>query len=96
MAVGLTPRQRELMAYIEARDVFPCFEEMGAALGIRISRIYDLLSKLEERGHIKRIGHGPHVIRFVNPPRFRVILTPDDCERIARRNRASTAEREAA
>lgn len=53
--IGLTPRQRELMIYIQTREVPPTFDEMRKAVGVRHkSSIFHLLSALEERGYIRR------------------------------------------
>lgn len=57
--IGLTPRQRELLAYLRERDTCPTYREMGRALGYAESNltqpIHDLLNALEERGYIRRI-----------------------------------------
>jgi repressor LexA len=56
--MSLTPRQRELLVYIQTREVCPSFREMQAALGLNSkSSIHALLTGLEQRGHIRRL-HG--------------------------------------
>lgn len=67
---GLTPRQRELLAYIENRIetdlVCPSYDEMAAAFNIAKSHAYRLVDGLEERGYIKRArGHRARCLEVV-------------------------------
>jgi len=68
--VGLTPKQRELLTFIEQRvaesgGVPPSFVEMRDAVGLRsTSGVARLLNALEERGHVRRLFNKPRAIRL--------------------------------
>lgn len=58
-ALGLTPRQRDALAYIadytNSRGYSPSYLEIGAALGLGSkSGVHRLIIQLEGRGHIRR------------------------------------------
>jgi SOS-response transcriptional repressor LexA len=60
MTVSLTPRQADLLRFIEsyaaARGTSPTFEEMRLAIGSASkASVFRLLGRLEERGHIRRM-----------------------------------------
>jgi repressor LexA len=53
--MGLTRRQRELLAYLRTREIAPSFVEMKDALGLTSkSGVHRLLAALQERGYIVR------------------------------------------
>lgn len=53
---GLTRKQLELLAYLEARDTTPSYDEMRRALNLKSkSGIHRLIAGLERRGRITRI-----------------------------------------
>jgi SOS-response transcriptional repressor LexA len=58
MTVSLTPRQRELLNFIDAfqrsRGHCPSYDEMRAGIGGNRSTIHGLVVSLEERGAIRR------------------------------------------
>lgn len=65
--LGLTPKQRELLTFIEQRletsDVSPSFEQMRKHLGLGSkSGVFRLVEALEARGHIVRKPNCPHSI----------------------------------
>ncbi|MGE7418607.1 LexA family protein [Methylobacterium tarhaniae] len=72
--VGLTPKQRRLLTFIEryvaASDgVSPSFDEMREGLGLRSkSGIGRLLEGLEERGHIRRLSNLARGIELTAQP----------------------------
>ncbi|MGX5776489.1 LexA family protein [Methylorubrum zatmanii] len=73
--LGLTPKQRELLTFIEQRletsSVSPSFDEMRKHLGLGSkSGVFRLVEALEERGHIVRKPNRPHSIalRRDDPP----------------------------
>ena len=69
MALGLTPKQCELLDYLSARGqtgVAPSFEEMKQHLGLRSkSGVHRLVAALEERGRIRRLPNRARCIEVV-------------------------------
>jgi len=70
--IGLTPRQRDLLAFIEgfiARNGYgPSYDEMRAGIGIKgKGRIFELLTALEERGRIRRARASARAIEVLRP-----------------------------
>lgn len=66
--MGLTPRARELLAYLSERDLCPTFAEMGDALGNKSRRsITHLLCQLEERGYTRRERGQVRAIEVLKP-----------------------------
>jgi len=69
MALGLTPKQRELLDYLGAREqsgVAPSFEEMKQHLGLRSkSGVHRLVAALEERGRIRRLPNRARCIEVI-------------------------------
>jgi len=61
-AVELTPRQRETLdwikGFIQEEGMPPTVREIGAAFGIKSSSVFDLLTALEGKGHLKRSNRG--------------------------------------
>lgn len=54
--MGLTPRQRELLAYLSERETCPSYGEMRAALKLASkSSVARLVDGLWERGYVSRI-----------------------------------------
>ncbi len=72
--VGLTPKQRELLTFIEryaaANDgVPPSFDEMRRGVGLRSkSGIGRMLDALVERGHIRRLSNRSRGIELLGTP----------------------------
>lgn len=55
MTLPLTPRQAELLAYVESRATSPSLEEIRAALGLRSkTAAHRLVVHLERRGFLRR------------------------------------------
>lgn len=72
MAVGLTRRQRDLLAFIkrhtDQHGSSPSYEEMARAVGMASkSGIHRLLTGLEVRGRIERWPGHPRSVRLVSP-----------------------------
>ncbi len=70
MKMGLTPRQRELLAAIkklQAEKGFPpSYSEMALAIGAKSkSTVSRLMRGLEERGHLARMPHRPRSFGLV-------------------------------
>lgn len=71
MAYGLTPRQKELLRYIDQyiRDtggVGPSLQEMAESLGYKFrSSIHPMLKSLEAKGHIRRLTWQARAIEIV-------------------------------
>jgi len=64
--IGLTPRMRELLVYIQTRELCPSFEEMRKALGLGSrSGVFRLLEALEERGFIRRLRNRARAIEVL-------------------------------
>lgn len=66
-ALGLTPRQRDVLAYLNdytnARGYSPSYPEIGAAIGLKSkSGVHRLVVALEKRGHIRRNPNFPRSI----------------------------------
>lgn len=66
-ALGLTPRQRDALAYLNdytnSRGYSPTYNEIGAALGLGSkSGVHRLVVGLEKRGHIRRNPGGTRSI----------------------------------
>lgn len=72
--VGLTPKQRDLLTFIEQHvtltdGVPPSFDEMREAVGLRSkSSISRLLDALEERGHVRRLFNRARAIELTSEP----------------------------
>lgn len=71
MAMGLTQRQSELLAFISRRigetGIAPSFKEMAEALSIKSkSGVHRVIVVLEERGHIRRLAARLRAIELVN------------------------------
>jgi SOS-response transcriptional repressor LexA len=77
MSMGITPRMRELLAYLKEREVCPSYKEIAAALKwSSTSAVHRVLQSLTERGHIIRRmsadGNArPRSIRVVEPVKIR-------------------------
>lgn len=68
--IGMTARQRDLLAYLESRrdPVGVSVREIMNALGIRsYSNITRWLKALEDRGHIRRHYHKARSIELTAP-----------------------------
>lgn len=74
MSVGLTPKQRQLLTFIEryaaaCDGVLPSYDEMRAGVGLRSkSGIGRLLDALVERGHIRRLANRARGIELTAAP----------------------------
>ena len=69
----LTPKQKELLAFIDTRlqetGVPPSFEEMKEALALQSkSGVHRLIMALEERGFIRRRPHRARAIEVIKLP----------------------------
>ncbi len=68
MPLGLTPRQRELLAYLSERETPPSFDEMRCAIGVKHkSSVFHLLNGLEERGYVRRHKRRVRAIEVLRP-----------------------------
>lgn len=70
MAMGLTQRQSELLAFIRRRigetGIAPSLQEMADALSINSkSVVHGMIATLEERGHIRRMAARSRAIELV-------------------------------
>jgi repressor LexA len=79
----LTPKQRELLIYIDKHlnetGCSPSFEEMKDALSLKSkSGIHRLISALEERGFLRRRHHRARALEVVRLPEDRVARTRAD------------------
>ena len=66
---GLTPRMRQLLAFIEAysatHEQMPSFQEMMEGMGLRSkSGVHRLIIGLEERGHLDRLHYKARAMRL--------------------------------
>lgn len=87
---GLTPRQRELLSYIEQRiehdQICPSYDEMSLALGIAKSHAHRLVDGLEERGYIKRArGQRSRYLEVVRTESLARFAAADLAEELRRR-----------
>lgn len=90
-ALGLTPRARELLRFIEEHfdrhGVAPTFAEMCTGIGVSSKHaVFRLLAQLEERGHIRRLPNRARAIELLRPrPNRRAVLVNlgTDYERVA-------------
>jgi repressor LexA len=69
----LTPRQRDLLAYIHGHvkehGFCPSYREMGKAIGMgSTSGIHRLVTGLEERGFIRRLPRNWRAIEVIRGP----------------------------
>lgn len=83
----LTPKQHELLLYIEAHlretGCSPSFEEMKAALDLRSkSGIHRLISALEERGFLRRHKHRARALEVVRLPQDMLPRAANEVEEI--------------
>jgi repressor LexA len=75
MSMGITPRQRELLAYLSERDLCPSYEEMLAALDLKgKNAVARLLGRLEERGYIRRLPNRARAIEVLRYPQQNVVI----------------------
>ena len=66
--MGLTPRQRDLLAYLREREMCPSFDEMRRALRLNSnSSVQRLIEALEERGFIRRLPNRARAIEVLKP-----------------------------
>src|SRR3546814_5654733 len=71
--IGMTARQLETLAYIDAYQqasggVSPSFAEIRDRLGLEArSGVFRLVDALEERGHIRRLRHRARAIEVIDP-----------------------------
>lgn len=77
-AIGLTPNQNRLLAFItaevEAGRSPPTFDEMAAHMGLASkSGIHRLISALEERGHVRRLRNRARAIALTSGPTVQVV-----------------------
>jgi repressor LexA len=80
--MGLTPKQRELLAYLRERNDCPSFDEMRRALGLAsASGVHRLIRGLEERGAVRRLHGRARAIEVITPGPAPVVL-PSDGPRI--------------
>lgn len=68
--IGLTQKQRELLAFVRAEidrsGQVPTFEEMRRHVGLASkSGVFRLLNSLEERGHIRRLPNRTRAIELI-------------------------------
>lgn len=64
--IGLTPRQRDLLAYLHGCELCPSYEEMREAIGLENkSGITRLVDALEERGYIRRLPNRARAIELI-------------------------------
>ena len=68
----LTPRQHDLLKFIEAYTAKhghgPSYEEMAAGIGLSAkSRIFELVKCLEQRGHIRKLPNHSRSIEVIRP-----------------------------
>lgn len=71
MAMGLTPRQQECLAYlrrhIAENGQAPTLRELMQGVGISsLGRVHELLSALEERGAIRRLHGRSRAIEIID------------------------------
>jgi|TARA_R100000789_G_scaffold98626_1_gene102922 SOS-response transcriptional repressor LexA len=71
--VGMTPRQKECFDFIsgfwDEKGYAPSYDEIAEALGAKSkASIAGLVSKLEERGFIRRVPHLARSIHLVADP----------------------------
>lgn len=71
MAFSMTKREAELLDFIKARmadtGIAPSFAEMKDAIGIASkSGVHALISRLEQRGHIRRIKAHARAIEIID------------------------------
>lgn len=91
---GLTPRQRELLAYLSARDECPSFTEMRDALGLSSNgSVQRLIEALEAKGRIRRIRNRHRAIEVLRPVQgaMRIVNGPEHWDMRAQQNRAKWA-----
>lgn len=65
--IGLTPRQRELLAYLQGRDLCPSIYEIKNTLRASTTSVEHWLQGLEERGHIRRLRNRHRAIEVLKP-----------------------------
>ncbi len=64
---GLTPRQRDLLVYLSARESCPSYAEMALAIGAESkSTINRLVCQLEKRGYIRRLPKCARAIELIH------------------------------
>jgi repressor LexA len=74
---------RELLIYIQTRDLCPTFEEMMDALGLTSkASVQRVIKGLEERGYIRRLSMRARAIEVLRPIRggLCVVFGPDHFE----------------
>lgn len=98
MSISLTPRQLELLQYIQAYQVAnagvaPSFDECRHSIGLASkSGIYRLMRGLEDRGHIRRMSRRSRAIEIVTElPVPAVDLTGSPGKHVERAIRPSEA-----
>lgn len=96
MAMGLTPRQIELLGYLRSyiteHGYAPTYREMNGNFGFGLQRIHELILGLEERGSIRRLPNRRRAIEVVeaapNPAGLAAYSTAELRAEIERRAKA--------
>lgn len=87
----LTVRQRELLMMIERTvaetSVAPSFDEMADALGVSKGNTHAMITRLEDRGYIRRLRGRARAIEVVQP------VSGGALERVAQLERENAALR---
>ena len=69
--LGITPRQREARDFIakfeRRRGCSPSYLEIATALGVSKSTTHDLVGRLVERGHVRRLPGQKRGVTVVLP-----------------------------
>ena len=73
----LTPREREFMAYLSARETCPTYAEAAAAMDIASkSGVYRLVRQLESKGYVARDPRRRFSLRILKRVRSRPAVDP--------------------
>lgn len=69
--MGLTQRQARAKAFIKqhiaARGIAPTFDEIRSGLGMKSkAQVSDILTDLQERGHIRRVAGAHRSIELID------------------------------
>ena len=66
----LTGRQREIYEYIkgsvETKGVCPSYREIGDAFGMSRGHAHDMVDRLVERGHVRRLAYRARALEIVD------------------------------
>lgn len=68
MPSPITQRQEQALRFIQSRDPAPTYQEVADALSLSRGTAYNLISRLEAAGYVRRVSGAARSLRVVRMP----------------------------